>query len=65
MPAPLNHAFRLLLSAEAPLIRRGNLPYGLSLMALGRKPLQAAVVLDQPRPVAESALGTPEAVVAA
>jgi ubiquinone/menaquinone biosynthesis C-methylase UbiE len=42
VPAPLNAAFTRLLSAEAPLIRRGRLPYGLSLMALGRKPMRAA-----------------------
>jgi hypothetical protein len=30
------------LSAEAPLIRRFDLPYGLSLMALARKPERAA-----------------------
>lgn len=65
VPAPLDRAFRWLLSAEAPLIRRGTLPYGLSLMALGRKPLRAAVALDQPRPAVQPAVATPEAVVAA
>jgi SAM-dependent methyltransferase len=40
VPAPLNTVFRLLLSAEAPLVRRFDLPYGLSLMALGRKPAE-------------------------
>jgi hypothetical protein len=44
VPAPLNRAFGWLLAAEAPLIRRGSLPYGLSLMALGRKPLQTVVL---------------------
>jgi len=43
VPAPLNTAFTWLLSAEAPLVRRCNLPYGLSLMALGRKPSETAV----------------------
>lgn len=40
VPEPLNWLFTRLLSAEAPLISRGSLPVGLSLMALGRKPIQ-------------------------
>ncbi len=40
LPAPLNLAFTWILSAEAPLVRRFDLPYGLSLMALARKPAQ-------------------------
>lgn len=39
LPAPLNAVCSRLLAAEAPLIRRTDLPFGLSLMALGRKPL--------------------------
>jgi ubiquinone/menaquinone biosynthesis C-methylase UbiE len=42
VPAPLNTAFAWLLAVEARLIRRGRLPYGLSLMALARKPTLVA-----------------------
>lgn len=41
LPQPLNALFRRVLSAEAPLVRRFDLPYGLSLMALARKPVTA------------------------
>jgi SAM-dependent methyltransferase len=43
LPEPVNTVFARVLAAEAPLVRRFDLPYGLSLMALGRKPLAAAV----------------------
>ncbi len=43
VPAVLNAAFTWLLKAEAPLMRRLDLPFGLSLMALGRKPPHAAL----------------------
>jgi ubiquinone/menaquinone biosynthesis C-methylase UbiE len=39
LPQVLNAICTRVLSAEAPLVRRFDLPYGLSLMALGRKPL--------------------------
>jgi hypothetical protein len=42
LPSTLNAAFTRILAAEAPLVRRMDLPYGLSLMALGRKPAPAA-----------------------
>lgn len=38
LPVPVNAACRCLLSFEARLIGRFDLPYGLSVMALGRKP---------------------------
>ena len=58
VPAPLNAAFTRLLSAEAALVRRGTLPYGLSLMALARKPVRAGVLASRPEPV----IGEPERV---
>ena len=42
LPRPLDTACRWALSAEAPLVRRLDLPYGLSLMALARKPERTA-----------------------
>jgi SAM-dependent methyltransferase len=42
IPGPLDAACRWVLSAEAPLVRRFDLPYGLSLMALARKPKRVA-----------------------
>ena len=36
LPAPLNRALTTILSIEAPLIRRANLPFGLSVIALAR-----------------------------
>ena len=36
-PGPLNGVFRALLNAEAPLIRSVGLPFGLTVVALGRK----------------------------
>jgi SAM-dependent methyltransferase len=38
LPAPLNALFKTILSTEAPLISRWGLPFGLSLVALARKP---------------------------
>jgi len=38
LPAPLNILFKTILSTEAPLISRWGLPFGLSLVALARKP---------------------------
>jgi SAM-dependent methyltransferase len=55
VPAPLNAAFTRMLSAEAALVRRGSLPYGLSLMALARKPARAAVPARRPRPAPAAA----------
>lgn len=40
IPGPLNWLFSRLLSAEAGLIANGSLPFGLSILALGRKPIQ-------------------------
>jgi SAM-dependent methyltransferase len=42
LPPVLDTACRWLLSAEAPLVQRIDLPYGLSLMALARKPQRVA-----------------------
>jgi len=38
VPAPVNALFKAILSTEAPLIARWGLPFGLSLVALARKP---------------------------
>lgn len=38
VPAPVNTTLRTLLSLEAPLIRRMNLPFGLSVIGVARKP---------------------------
>jgi SAM-dependent methyltransferase len=38
LPAPVNALFKAILSTEAPLISRWGLPFGLSLVALARKP---------------------------
>jgi SAM-dependent methyltransferase len=65
VPAPLNTLFSWLLKAEAPLVRRGNLPYGLSLMALGRKPLSAPVPVATPAPAARDGDRAEPVVVAA
>ena len=57
LPGPFNALCRLLLSAEAPLIQRANLPVGLSLMALVRKPVTA-------RPAARPSSAIPRATAA-
>jgi SAM-dependent methyltransferase len=62
LPAPLNRVFTTLLAAEAPLIRRGSLPYGLSLMVLGRKPVAIAATTPE---LAAPREPVPEAVAAA
>lgn len=38
VPAPVNTALRTMLSLEAPLLRRMNLPFGLSVVGVARKP---------------------------
>jgi hypothetical protein len=41
LPGPINTVFRWVLCSEAALIRRWELPFGLSLLALARKPAVA------------------------
>lgn len=42
-PAPVNELFRMMFQAERPiLMRRRKLPWGLSILAVGRKPAEAA-----------------------
>jgi ubiquinone/menaquinone biosynthesis C-methylase UbiE len=44
LPAAVNEVLRRVLCAEAPLVRRRDLPYGLSVMALGRRPTPAGTL---------------------
>ncbi len=55
LPRALNAVFRWVLCTEAALIRRFDLPVGLSLMALARKPATAAVPVRRPEQPAEAA----------
>jgi ubiquinone/menaquinone biosynthesis C-methylase UbiE len=55
VPAPLNVLLTRILLAEAPLVRRMDLPYGLSLMALARKPAPVASAPNRPAPAASPA----------
>ena len=53
LPRPVNEALYRLLQAETRLMRRTNLPVGVSLLAVARKPLPAVVVAAARTDVAE------------
>jgi SAM-dependent methyltransferase len=62
LPRPLDTVFRWVLCSEAALIRRWELPVGLSLMALARKPMGVARWVAPERPGVTAA---PQSVAAA